>query len=379
MPKPPIFLGALLLVTTIANSQYISGAMRFDKSIELNDSNRIFLSYSNLFYFRDYEYFNPIQKGYTLFGTWHYPRITVQPNKWLKLEAGVLLQKDFGDLKFDRAMPLFSLQVQQKNVRLLFGALESNQSHGLIEPLMSYDQVIERPVEEGLQLKLNSKKITADIWLDWELRQKENANHPEELTGGLSFSYLLTKPGIPWKLSIPLQVISPHKGGELDTNHSIVTTVLNSAIGLKAEWVKHGSSNWFNQVSLDAFYTHYYHDHKNTLYPFEKGHGFLANLFLRSKWNVSLLTSYWKGFQYIAPKGGKLFQSVSSIKGREHYFEKERRLLFLSLMYENQLLPGLFIDLRYHPYYDLSNNFTEHAFLILFSYRDLFNLGKLKK
>jgi hypothetical protein len=379
MFRSPVLLGVLLFIATTTHSQHISDAMRFDDRATVTDSNSISLSYSNLFYFRDYEYFHNIQTGYTLFGTWHYPRLTIQPNKWLKLEAGALLQKDFGDEQLDRAFPVFSLQLQQKNVRVLFGALESNQSHGLIEPLMSYDQVIERPVEEGFQFKLKTDKITTDIWLDWELRQKENSDHSEELTGGLSFAWLLTKPGIPWKLSIPLQVIAPHKGGELDTNHSIVSTVLNSAIGLKAEWVEPGHSNWLNQISLDAYYTHYYHDHKSTLYPFEKGHGFLANLFLRSRWNFSLLASYWKGFNYIAPKGGKLFQSISSIKGREHYFENERKLLFLNLMYEKQITPGLFVDLRYHPYFDLRSKFMEHAFLILFSYRDIFKLGKLKK
>src|SRR6185436_21107787 len=84
-------------------AQHISDAMQFIKPVEEKDSNRLSLSYSNLFYFRDYEYFNNIQTGYTLFGTWHDPRISYQPNKWLRLEAGVLLQKEFGDKKLDKA------------------------------------------------------------------------------------------------------------------------------------------------------------------------------------------------------------------------------------------------------------------------------------
>lgn len=187
------------LSCSTAGSQAISGAMQNANPVALKDTNSISLAYSNLFYFRDYEYVNPIQTGYTLFGTWQYPRLVVQPNTWLKLEAGALLQKDFGDKQLSRAWPVFSLQVQQKNYRVIFGALEGNQSHGLIEPLMSYDKVIERPIEEGLQVKVNTKRVTADLWLDWEIRQKENANVPEELTGGLSVVVDLSKPDNQWK------------------------------------------------------------------------------------------------------------------------------------------------------------------------------------
>ena len=101
-------------------AQHISEAMQFVKPVKERDSTRLSLSYSNLFYFRDYEYFNNIQTGYTLFGTWHDPRISYQPSKWLRLEAGVLLQKEFGDKKLDKAWPIFSLHLQKKDIRLLF-------------------------------------------------------------------------------------------------------------------------------------------------------------------------------------------------------------------------------------------------------------------
>jgi len=151
------FLGLFTCCGIIANAQHISEAMQFSNPVKEKDSNSISFSYSNLFYFRDYEYFNKIQTGYTIFGTWQYPRIVIQPNKWLRLEAGALLQKDFGDNSFDKAFAMFSMQIQKKGFQFLFGTLESNQRHQLIEPLMQYDQVIERPIEEGFQVRLNKK------------------------------------------------------------------------------------------------------------------------------------------------------------------------------------------------------------------------------
>ncbi len=296
----------------VGNSQHISGAMQFANPVELKDSNSISFSYSNLFYFRDYEYTNSIQTGYTLFGTWHYPRIVIQPNTWLKLEGGALLQKDFGDQQFDKAWPMFSVQLQQKNVRIIFGALESHQTHQLIEPLMSFDKMIERPIEEGLQLKLNTKRVMVDLWLDWEIRQKENSNFPEELTGGLSLALTVTKPESAWEVKIPAGFIMPHKGGQLDTNHSVVSTVFNNSTGISAAWKNPAKDKLIQQIKGDAHYIGYKLFQDQQVYPYNVGDGVLLNFLLQSKWNISFLSTYWKGNNYVAPQGGKLYQSISS-------------------------------------------------------------------
>lgn len=369
-----IFIAALPLAGR-SNAQHISRAMDFANPVIESDSNTLSLAYSNLFYLRDYEYFNPIQTGYTLFGTWHYPRLALQPNKWLRLEAGALLQKEFGDKQLDNAWPVFSLQLQHKNFRFLFGALEGNQSHRLAEPMMSYDKLFERPIEEGLQIKYKSKRISADAWLDWELRQKENDDNLEELTGGISFSYLLTNPGKPWKVSIPVQCITPHKGGQLDTISASASTVINASAGLVGEWNNPDSKKWMQQTRFDIFF----HDYNgpDNIYAYNKGSGFQSDFYLRSEWNLAFLATYWKGSNYIAPKGAPLYQSISSLPGSD-YKEPERQLLFLNLLFEKELFPGFFMDARYSPYIDLQNELFEHSFLVLLSYRGNFRLSKLK-
>lgn len=362
-----------------SNSQHISGAMQFINPVKAGDSNSISISYSTLSYFRDYEFSKSrIQTGYTNFGTWHYPRLAIQPNKWLRIEAGALLQKDFGDRNPQRAEAMFSLQIMQKNFRILFGAIESNLSHRLIEPIMSYDRISDRPVEEGFQVKYEKNRISADVWLDWELRQKVNADYPEELTGGLSFAYRFSKPGNPWQISLPLQAILPHKGGQLDTTQSIVTTVLNAAGGLSATWTNPKANAPVSQFRMDGYVTGYKHFHASNLYPFESGHGLLANVFIKSKPGIGFLATWWKGSTYIAPFGAPLYQSVSAIHGRENYTERERQLLFLNFIFEKELFENFFVDARVSPYFDLENGFMEHSFLIFLSYRNNFRIGKLK-
>ncbi len=360
-----------------AKAQPISLAMQFPNPVRAADSNGVYFTYSNLFYFRDYEYFNNIQTGYTLFGTWQYPRFTLQPNKHLRLEGGVLLQKDFGDRQLSRAQPMFSIQYQQKNLRIILGAMEGNQTHGLTEPLMSYDKVIERPIEEGMQIKFNNNRVNADLWLDWDLRQKENSDFSEELTGGLALSFRLTKPSRPFQVEIPLGFLMPHKGGELDTNHSVVTTVFNKSVGIAATWKNPDSKSWLKIIKADLHRHMYSLQQDQTVYPYTKGNGWLANLKFQSKWDISFAATYWKGHQFIAPRGGRIYQSISSIKGQSDK-EPDRQLLFLNMMYEKQVLSGFYVDVRFTPYIDLNRHFLENAFLILLSYRTNFKLFKLK-
>ncbi len=371
-----IFLS--LFFTTASYGQHISPAMQFTAPVEATDSNSLSLRYSNLFYFRDYEYTHDIQTGYTVFGTWHSPRLSIQPNKWLLMEAGALLQKEFGDKKLDRALPLFSLQIKQKNFRILFGALESNQSHKLVEPLMSFEKLTQRPIEEGFQVKFSNKRLLADLWLDWEFRQKERDTLPEELTIGMNLSYLLTHPDKPWRISIPVQVLAPHKGGQLDINGAPVETVLNLSGGIAAEWNNPNSARWLQHAKFDIHFLDYNLFHNENAYAYNTGSGFLANAYLRSKSSLAFLATYWKGENFVAPKGGKLYQSISSIPGRD-YKEPERQLLFLNLIFEKEIFPGFFADCRYSPYIDLGNSFTEQSFLILLSYRGNFRIGRLKK
>lgn len=364
-----------------AKSQHISEAMKFVSPVEAKDSNQLFFSYSNLAYFKNYEYFNDIQAGYTLFGVWQHPRLTYFPNKWMKIEAGALLQMDFGDQDFSRVFPTFSLQLQSKDVRFLFGALEGNQSHQLIEPLMQYDQVIERPLEEGVQLKISKKKFYADLWLDWQKRQSPgNTDNAEQLSPGAFLSYTFTDLAKPLQVKLPLQAILFHHGGQLDTTNIPTYTISNYAAGLWMEWNNPDKQKWMQQLRADAYYVGYKQskDDRNTA-PFTNGDGFLANLFVKSKWNVSFLATYWNGKNYIAPQGGKLYQSVSSRTDRPGHTEPERQLLFLNLLYEKELLPGLFVDCRFTPDFDLKNNLFEYAYQVFISYRHNFRLATIGK
>jgi len=296
------------------------------------------------------------------------------------LEAGTLIQKEFGDRE-TQAHVMFSLQfMPQKNTRIIFGALEGSTSHNLVQPLMNWDRIIERPIEEGFQVRHHSRRLDADVWIDWSLRQTVNSDFPEELTGGLSFVYKLSKPGNSWQFKIPIQFVLPHKGGQLDTNRSVVITVMNSAAGLSAEWASPVPGKFLKQFMADAYHIGYKHFHKSNLYPFEQVRGFLANVQAKSKIDVGLLLTYWNGNNYIAPMGAPLYQSISSILPRyANYTEKERSMLFINMFYEKELFKHFYTYASVYPNIDLRNGYFEHSFMVMLSYRNFFRLRKLKK
>ena len=188
---------------------------------------------------------------------------------------------------------------------------------------------------------------------------------------------MLTKPGSSWQVSIPFQAITPHKGGQLDTNSSPVYTVINTATGIKATWNNPDKKNFIKEFKTSIYRTWYHSSDDKKVYPFDKGNGTLLNFYLRSKWNFALLSSWWKGENFVAPRGSKIFQSVSSMPGNS-YTEKNRDLLFLNVIYEKELIPGFNIDCRFSPYVNLDNGSWEYAWLMLFTYKKNFRLLKIK-
>jgi hypothetical protein len=380
MKRTFLFLFFLSLLTSFGvNAQFISKAQLFERPLEQKDSSSLSITYQNLFYLRDFEYYNKIQTGWTSFGTWHDTRLTLQPNKWVRFQAGLLLQKEFGDMALNRAIPFFSFQYQKKDTRLLFGILEGHQNHRLIEPLMQYDQTYLHPHEEGIQLKIDKKKYWLDVWLDWERRQLINDTNPEQLTGGISSTLNLNKPNAANQVKWVNQVIISHRGGQLSSQALPVSTTTNFAQGLWTEWNQTDPTNWLRQFRTDAYYVGYSLQGSNNLQIFDKGHAFLWNAAIQTKWNVFLVASYWNGHHFISSKGGQLYQSITSPVIRFAYSEPNRELFFINLGYEKELFPGFLMHARLTPYRDFNNSLNEVSAYVMFSYRGNFKLNKFKK
>jgi hypothetical protein len=347
------------------------------QDIELNDSldNKVLFSVANQNFLKNNEYFHDITTGYTLFGSMLSTQVAYLPTPNLRLQAGVFFRKDFGNASLYSVEPLLTLKYQKNGYAVMIGNLEGNLSHRLIEPVFNYERFITNYNENGIQVKIDKKKIWSDTWINWEVMQYYKSNYQEEFAAGNSTILHLIDDGKN-RFSIPLQGIITHIGGQVDIDTNAVRSKTNLAIGFDYTRKLDG---FFTEFNTKNYYTIYKELAPSKLVAISKGRGAYFNTELKTKYHINASVSYWNGLNYLAPRGGDLFQSMSSYYSQVNVLERNRSLLFVRLLYQKTILENFNLDIRFEPYFDLINQFFEHSYSIYLTYKKDFGLVKLKK
>lgn len=333
------------------------------------------LSVQSFNFMRNYEYFNKIQDGYTLFGTQFEPQLVYFAHPRLVITAGVHAQKDFGEKGIYRTLPLFSIKYKNKNTTLINGVLEGNIHHRMVEPIFDFEKRITDPVEYGTQFLIENKSLFLDAFINWKLMIYKPSPVQEQVFGGLSADYKLIN-NSKIQFSIPLQLTVFHKGGQIDETPDPLETFVNSAFGLKMKVSTSGFVNTFRSEN----YVIGYNDFSFTkIQAFSKGRGWYLNAGIDTH-HGSLMGTYWNGMSFISSQGMPLYQSVSQHINHAGYTEKNRKLIMIRYSYQKQLIPNLYLDFRFEPYMDLGRpagnrkiEFSNSSFLV---YKQSFKLLK---
>lgn len=346
---------------------------RDTSTLQASDSGKLSLEIDNLNYLRNYEYFGKIPLSYTLLGYQLVPQVKYQLNENFILKAGVFLRREFGRDGFVKIAPVLTAKYQKKGTSLLLGTLEGAANHRFIEPIYDAESIISDRLEQGVQVLLNKKRLWLDWYIDWEKAIERNDNFPEEFTTGVSSRIKLFE-NSRVKIELPLQAMVAHKGGQIDTSNTPVESLLNTAVG--ASFTFQTNSSFLNAIRTEHYFA-YYRDISGTKAQlYKEGTGWYSSVTFKSKWNVDLDARYWKGDTFHGPRGGALYSSISEkIAG---YGEPERELVFLSFIYDKQLFPNLFLDLRLEPYYDIKNSMTEYSYSVFLRFKKDFQLARLK-
>ncbi|WP_069660892.1 hypothetical protein [Arcticibacter eurypsychrophilus] len=346
----------LLLILCIHSAQFVSAQIKND-SLEYRirpDSLRtgeLYLSIHNFNFLRNYEFFSKFQDGYTLYGTQLEPQLVYYANPKLVLTAGIHMRKDFGGKGIYKTYPLFSIKYQNKDLVFINGVLEGNIQHRYIEPIFDMERKITNPVEYGTQLQITKPSFFMDVFLNWNNMIYKYSGEQEQLFAGGTADISLFK-SVRAKLTLPLQVLAFHQGGQIDTIDAPLKTIINGAAGLKFNY-KLGKV--FQSVFTENYLVKYI-DHSSThLQAYNSGKGLFLNAGVESKFG-DLIFSYWHGNSYISSAGMPLYQSVSYNVGNEGYTEKIRELLLVRYVYKKKLVPNLYLDFRVEPAFDLGNN-----------------------
>lgn len=375
--KKALTLISFLLSSYIASAQFNQSA--FENRIRPDSSlvNEVHFNFYNLNYVRNYEYTNDFHDGYTLYGTQLQPQLVYYAHPNLAITAGAFIRKDFGRNGISDAKPLFSVKYHKRNLTLIFGSLEGNIQHRYIEPLYDFERILTTPIEYGTQLLVERKKFTLDAWIAWQKMIYKGDPTKEEIIGGLSTESFLIK-NDDWKLSIPAQFLAFHQGGQIDVLKEIpITTMFNGATGIKLHKDINGN---IKQVYTDNYIAVYKDFSPDKRRAYQGGFGLWLNAGVESKWG-SLVASYWKGNNFISIKGMPLYESVSDNLYSPGLKQSSRNIVSLRYAYQKELIPHLYLDVRFEPHIDLDHTDKQlqfnHSFFL--TYKQDFKLFKTKK
>jgi len=339
------------------------------------DSSRIGFGINAVSYLRNTEYFNQIELGRTLFGCQFMPSLYLQPSSKFSLRIGGFVRSDFGAKKsFTSVVPTFTLFIKNRKSQVLFGTIDGALSHELAEPIKDINSFIERRIENGFQYKRTTRNFL-DVWINWEKFIQRGDPWKEEFNAGIHYRPVLFERNN-FMLRTPLQFTMYHRGGQIDTDSSNMIMVFNTAMG--AEFIKKFKNYFLQEIKLDFMHLRYRENSSSGYFPFRNGRGNYLNLNVRMR-VFDVMLSYWNGYDFIAPRGSSIYQSVSI--DNPLYTERQRKLLFIRLLYEKEISSNLFLVLRYEPFLDLINHTQpmDYSYSVYLIYKDLYALGKLKK
>ncbi len=324
-------------------------------------------------YNKNNEYFNNIADGYTLFGQQAIATLRYRPSAHIFLEGGASFRRDFGINATSEWLPFLRLKFQKDRVSLLFGTLEGNLNHELIEPLFDFERLIARRLENGMQIRYSGNRLKSDIWVDWTIKIDEGDPFRERIDGGLNLQYDLL-PSEEKALNTVLQVTGVHLGGQIDTSPERLVTSFNVAAGgvFKREINPKGF--------VKAFEIHQYgvwhKDFQSSLGLYDRGWAVYSHANLRLAHLGNIGVSYWRGNTFDSSTGGDLYSSTSrrfaprgGILG-----ERIRELLIFRFINNISLSKRVWLSSRLEPFYDLQNEKWEFSMALYLTYRQGFKV-----
>jgi hypothetical protein len=371
-PLKVAILFSFVFISTSAYAQVDYPVFKYKTEIAPADSQKLSLNIYNLNYIYNTEYFTNIPLSGTLFGYQLIPEIKYQPTSRFVIKAGVYLQKEFGRKEYTSLLPTFSVKYKAKESSYILGTLEGNINHGFIEPIYDYKLLINERLENGFQFFVDTRPYNHDFYINWRRAIHLGDPFKEEFDIGYSSRFnVITRDN--FQLKVPLQMLYSHKGGQIDSAHTPLTSLVNGAAGLSLHF--NLPNSFLKNIVFDNYYVNYKDISGKKVQPFDEGNAYLSHLLFKFKY-FDVDMRYWNSQGFINPRGNSLFSSVS-----EKYpglTEKHRHLLLTSFIYDTQIFRGGNFDFRFSPYYDFVEKKTEYSYEMYFSYQLEVLLGKIK-
>jgi hypothetical protein len=368
------FLFFFLVKALPALSQYYPQSFYEEK---YNDSleNSLIFRIDNSNFLKNNEYFNDIIQGYTLIGYHLSPKLVFYPSESSTLEAGIHLLKYSGIDAYSKILPILRLSIRpSKSFEIIMGTLKGSTNHKLSEPLFEFEKFYVENVENGLQFLIGSQFYEGDIWINWQEFIFKNDTNQERFTLGLSNRFILLNKDGKHHVSIPLQSIFVHQGGQINETSEPVLSFNNTAIGLNYSYKPQSVS--LKKISFEPLFILYYDMESNHDLPFKKGFGIYNQIFARFS-TINIKLAHWHGDSYISFRGNRVFHSHSTIN--LNFSEKNRDLMTLRLDYEKKWTGGIHLGAGFETIYDINNGYLDYWYLFYIHFNRDFFIHKFRK
>lgn len=280
-------------------------------------------------FFKDNEYEGEVVRGYTLPGFWVRPRVTYSPSPKLNFELGLHAIVYNGAGKYPNyafhdivrwkgnqysngahLMPWFRAEAHLGCLDLTIGSLHRDDNqHNVILPLFNPETEFSTDPEQGVEVRIHKNRYTLDAWVDWESFIYQMDTHQEAFTVGIVQEVELTNPSNKrWHLSVPIQFLAQHRGGELDKTDMGVQTLYNAAIGLKAFMPFHTKA--LNSLQAEVLYLHTMQQ-AGGLLPFRNGSGVWGSVKARFWKHLNGQLGIFHANNFMSLHGSPFFGTVS--------------------------------------------------------------------
>jgi hypothetical protein len=329
-------------------AQWLPEGLLTSPALAAADSNRFRLTADVCGFFKNNEYFSPVAVGQTYPGATLQLAARYQVSTKFRAEAGAYALRFFGDGDGLAALqPFIRLQYAiTPTFSMVLGNLYGGVNHRLMEPLYRWERhCVERP-EAGLQFVLQADRLFGDVWVDWQRYIRRGDDFSEQLTFGTSLEWQLTAPDNRFGLSLPVQLLINHHGGQIDVSEEKMIVLGNLAGALRSCW--RFDSRLVQSAGIDLWLAGYYDRYPDpVLRPFRSGWGVYPTASVNAA-PFTLMLGYWQGERFYAFQGEALFGSFDPFQP-EHQL-KRRRLLTAKLAFEKEVVKRVHVGAQIETY-----------------------------
>ena len=341
----------IIFLTIFSNSlsaQSYNSIFLSDTKINPADSNKIFFTFDNTNFIKDNEYFNKIVEGYTFIGFFTNQRFTYFPSKNIMIEGGTHLLKYSGQNKFAQIKPIFTFQYHHNSFDLILGTLYGTLNHNLPNPIFSFENYFTDNIENGIQILIKKKHFKSDTWLNWRHFIIPKDTLQEKLTFGSSNLFFLTDNSNKFIITIPLQLLINHTGGQSININSNIQTLINSDFGINIKYKN--LSDKIKSIELNNYFITFYNNSPNVATYFSKGTATYSHLIINTN-KLIYSVGYWYAHHFISPLGDPMYQLISQKNILDT--KPQKQLLTSRILYHTSLYKGIDFGFRTEFFYDL--------------------------